>query len=164
MVDSEGARRLIALCAVFAGLGAQSVITSPVDANQSGVVQTYGVRLLGNGLAAPVLPTEQRPLAIPPPVAELDSSATTLFEAARLPDPATSVRLPTRRWLSTPSEFKRLDIPAYWPENRDSSGALGDTRGVETLNHSNNLQTNPRDFQPRRAFDRPRSRFASLQD
>lgn len=124
MVNSEGARRLVAFCAVIAGVGAQSAITSSVDANQSGVVQTYGVRLLGNGLAAPVLPTQQSPSVLPPPVAEWNSSATTFFEAATPPVPATPVQLPVKRWLSVPTEFKRLDIPDYWPENREASGAL----------------------------------------
>lgn len=125
MMCSEGARRLIALCAVVAGIGAQSVITSPADANQSGVVQTYGVRLLGSGLAAPAWPTtEHRALELPPPVAEPQGSAAVLFEPAAQLDPSASVKLPARRWLSVPAEFERMEMRRSWPENRDSSGAL----------------------------------------
>ena len=124
MFDSEGARRLIALGAVIAGVGAQSFITSEVDAYQNVADRTYGVKLLGSELAAPVSPAHQEVPALPASVTGHDSSATNFFVVPSTPEPTGKRLLPTPGRLEVDSERYRLRAPNDWPERRDATGSI----------------------------------------
>jgi len=119
MVHSEGARRLIALFAVVAGIGAQSVVTSPVEANENSELHSYGV-LLGSKLAAPVRSAQQRTLVLPPQAAEPPSSAAAIFRMSGPLEFPTDTTLAEQRRLAVPSELMKIERD--WPEHRDASG------------------------------------------
>ena len=124
MFESEGARRLIALGAVIAGVGAQSLITSEVDAYQSVTDRNYGVKLLGSELAAPVSPTGDPASAFAPSVAEPDNSATNFFVVPATPEPPRKRLLPVPGRLEVDSQQYRLRAPNEWPERRDANGSI----------------------------------------
>jgi len=125
MLGSEGVRHLIALIAITAAVAVQTVATRSVVADHDGQLNTYGVRLLGSELAAPVSPAEHDPLALPPPAAEPTRSAATFFIPILEPPLLEPMRKAERRWLGAArSELQLGDVRARWPENRDSVGAL----------------------------------------
>lgn len=124
MLNSDVVRHLIALGAVVAALVAQAVVTRNVGAHQDRPLNTFGVRLFGSELAAPVSSSQPDPFALPPQAAELTSSAATSM-IPRLDPPLQPATKPQRRWLRGDfDELEAMDVRFRWPENRDSVGAL----------------------------------------
>lgn len=115
MLDSEGARRLIALIAVVAAVGAQGFVTRDVVANHDRQSNDFGARLLTAELSAPVSPTLRSPLALPPSAAEPDSSAATFFVPKPEQGQLDSV---TKRWQ------RWVPVPAFDPHHDSSAWAL----------------------------------------
>ena len=114
-LDSEGARRLIALFAIVAAVGAQGVVTRDVVANQNVQGNDFGTRLLAAELAVPAPPRLSEPLVLMRPATGLSSSAATFF--APKPEPI-ELDPVTKRWQ------RWVLVPAFDPHHEDTSWAL----------------------------------------
>ena len=129
MLGSEGARHLIALIAVAAAVGAQSLVTPSVMADQDRQAVDFGVRLLAAEFEMPASLLDRNLLALPSSAEDSVGTSATL----RGPDPEPMAPDPTakrkRRWFgASVSELQRRRAqPAPSLDrrkpNRDSVGS-----------------------------------------